>query len=107
MVWKVFISSTNEDLREYREEAREAALKCGFMPVMFEHWPAFGNRRPIEACLKAVSDSDLLVAVVAHRYGWIPGGPSGGTHHSICWMECEEASGRAHKVQIRSKRIRR
>jgi hypothetical protein len=33
MVFKVFISSTQEDLKQYRQEARDAALKAGFMPV--------------------------------------------------------------------------
>jgi formylglycine-generating enzyme required for sulfatase activity len=89
MVFKVFISSTQQDLKEYRQEARDAALKTGFMPLMFEHWPASGHRPPLHACLNTVSECDLLIVMVAHRYGWVPTDQSAGEHKSITRLECE------------------
>ena len=91
MVPKVFISSTQEDLRDYRDAAKDAALTCGFLPVMSEYWPASGERVPLEACLKRVVECDLAVVIVAHRYGWVPPGQPEGEHKSITRMECERA----------------
>jgi formylglycine-generating enzyme required for sulfatase activity len=89
---KVFISSTESDLAEARREARDAALKTGFHPVMFEHWPASGGRVPLEACREAVLSCDLLVVIVAHRYGWAPPEQPAGNHKSITRLECEWAA---------------
>jgi formylglycine-generating enzyme required for sulfatase activity len=91
VVPKVFISSTVDDLKEYRQAAKDAALRVGFLPVMFEHWPASGNRLPLEACMQAVAECDLLIAIVAHRYGWVPGGEGEHGIRSITWLECEKA----------------
>lgn len=91
MVPKVFISSTNADLRDFRQAARDAALKVGCFPVMFEHWSASGSRVPLEACLEAVRECDLLVAIVAHRYGWVPDAERATGYRSITWLECETA----------------
>ena len=67
----VFISSTSEDLRAYRAAARDAALRAGFFPVMMEYWTAEAND-PLDVCLGRVDEAELLVAIVAHRYGWKP-----------------------------------
>ncbi len=90
----VFISSTAEDLKEYRAAARDAALATGFQPVMQEYFEASGNR-PFRECMEKVDSADLVVAIVAHRYGWIPpdqpepAGPA--EKKSITWLECERA----------------
>jgi formylglycine-generating enzyme required for sulfatase activity len=88
---KVFISSTKEDLEPYRNAARDAAIQVGFQPVMMEYFTAQGKRPPYPACMAKVEECDLLVAIVAHRYGWVPADqpPPGGK--SITWLECERA----------------
>ena len=35
---KVFISSTSEDLKDYRAVARLSVLDVGWFPEMMEHW---------------------------------------------------------------------
>jgi hypothetical protein len=93
----VFISSTSEDLKDYREKARDAALLAGFMPRMMEYFAASGSNPPLRACLEKVSGSpieppaDVLVLIVAHRYGWVPKDQSGSERKSITWLECEQA----------------
>ncbi len=93
----VFISSTSEDLKEYRARAKEAAIQAGFLPRMMEYFGADGQHVPLEACLKRISGTetelpaDVLVVLVAHRYGWVPPDQPGGERKSITWMECEEA----------------
>ena len=93
----IFISSTSEDLKDYREKARDAALLAGFMPRMMEYFAASGSNPPLRACLEKVSGSpieppaDVLVLIVAHRYGWVPKDQSGSDRKSITWLECEQA----------------
>jgi formylglycine-generating enzyme required for sulfatase activity len=90
--YRVFVSSTHEDLRDCRDEVKEAVIKAGFMPVMSRYWAASGSLPPLERCLQEVSATDLLIVIVAHRYGWVPPDQAGLSHRSITWLECERAA---------------
>ena len=81
----VFISSTSEDLRLYRAAARDASISAGFTPEMMEYLEASGTDPPLDECLARVSQADVLVVLVAHRYGWVPPGQT----KSITWLEYE------------------
>jgi hypothetical protein len=90
-VRRIFISSTSKDLEEYRTAARDAVLSAGCQPVMMEYFTPQGKRKPLEACLREVDSCDKVIAIVAHRYGWVPKNqPDDGTK-SITWLECERA----------------
>ncbi len=95
---RVFISSTNHDLEAYRKEAAMAAHAAGLNADMQENWTA-EDHPPLDVCLQRVRDADLLVVVVAHRYGWVPEdekrNPEG---KSITWLECEEAVTKGNAV---------
>jgi hypothetical protein len=83
---KVYISSTFEDLGPYRAAIREAALAAGFQPVLPEELAA--DSRPMMDYIHGrLSESDLVVAVVAYRYGWT----APGEEKSLAWQECEYA----------------
>ena len=98
-VRRVFISSTNEDLKpHYRAAARDAALDAGFYPTMQEYFVASGEHPPLAACLKKLADADVVVVIVAHRYGWKPPDQPGGLQKSITWLECECARGQGKEV---------
>jgi hypothetical protein len=84
----VFISSTCEDLKDYRLAARDAALNEGFLPDMREYFTPGGGRPPVEECLEQVARADVVVAICARRYGWKPPGRDG---NSITWLECLHA----------------
>jgi hypothetical protein len=86
----VFISSTSEDLKEYRAAAKEAALAAGFLPVMMEYFAASGGP-PLEECLAKVAPCDVVVVIAAQRYGWVPKDQPDGEAKSITWLECERA----------------
>ncbi len=86
----VFISATKEDLESYRQAARDAAIKAGFYPDMMEDFPA-GGKPSLKTCLEKVKPCDVLVVIVAHRYGWIPRERSNKAQKSITWLECEQA----------------
>ena len=81
----VFVSSTSEDLKEHRKAARDAAISASFLPVMMEYFVASGKRAPLATSLAKVDDADLVVAIVAHRYGWVPPDQEGDHHKSITW----------------------
>jgi len=86
---KVFISSTSEDLEPYRNAARDAVILAGCQPVMMEYFTPQGKRKPYPACMREVDACDLVIAIVAHRYGWVPPDQPDGGAKSITWLECE------------------
>jgi CheY-like chemotaxis protein len=72
---KIFLSSTYQDLIGHRAAAAQAIERLGQQGIRME---VFGAR-PIEAtsaCLEEISDSDALIGIYAHRYGYVPNGQS-------------------------------
>ncbi len=68
---KVFLSSTYNDLIEYRKAAHDALEQIGLHVVWME---AFGARpeESTKACLDEIENCELFIGIYAHRYGWIP-----------------------------------
>jgi hypothetical protein len=90
-MFRVFISSTNRDLEDYRKEAGMAAHAAGFNADMQENWTA-EDHPPLQACLNRVSEADLLVVIIAHCYGWVPEDETKNPERkSITQLECEKA----------------
>ena len=87
----VFISSTSDDLKEHREQAAKAARASGFSPRMMEYFPASGYAPSLHACLEKVGEAEVVVVLVAHRYGWVPDDPANPGAKSITWLECDHA----------------
>lgn len=84
---RVFVSSTIQDLRRHRTAVLAAIAQFGATAVALE---LFGARdaRPKAECLRIIrEETDLLVGIYAHRYGWIPEGDS----LSITQQEYEQA----------------
>lgn len=94
---KVFISSTLEDLKDYRFAARDAVLRKGWAPLMCDYWAAGGNP-PLAECMARVAPADLVVVIVAHRHGWTPADAPGDGVKSITRLECEAAKARGVEV---------
>jgi formylglycine-generating enzyme required for sulfatase activity len=87
----VFISSTSDDLKEHREQAANAARASGFFPLMMEYFPASGHAPSLQACLDEVAKAEVVVVIVAHRYGWVPDDPANLDAKSITRLECDHA----------------
>jgi len=83
----VFLSSTSLDLKPYRAAALDAARAAGFAAICMEDFAASGRRYTLAECLHQVDKADVLVVLVAHRYGWVPPGQT----KSVTWLECEHA----------------
>lgn len=77
-VLRVFVSSTSEDLAEHRQ-AVIAALSSieRIKPVNQETFGSL-SAPTVDECRRLVRDSDLVVVIVAHRYGWVPAADEGG-----------------------------
>ena len=83
----VFVSSTFDDLRSYREIVKDTILQFGYMPIMMEHFPAMDSTA-VDYCLREVRRSDLYLGIFAHRYGYCPRN----SNMSITEMEFQEAT---------------
>jgi formylglycine-generating enzyme required for sulfatase activity len=85
-----FISSTAEDLKLFRAAAKDAAVAARCLPDMQEYFAATDNP-PLAECLERVAQADVLVVLVAHRYGWVPPDQPESGCRSITWLEVEHA----------------
>ncbi len=86
MEYKIYISSTTEDLEESRKDAEKVILDLKHYPVAMEHYNST-NEKPLDQCLKDIRNCDIFVGIYAFRYGFIPDGHS----KSITHLEYEEA----------------
>lgn len=90
---KVFVASTYQDLLDYRDAARRSILTAGDLPKDMLYWPA-DDSPPLDVSLHHLRSSDLVILLLAHRYGT----PPRGYDKSITELEFEEAL--KHKVPI-------
>ena len=65
---KVFISSVITGMESYREAARQAAETLGHTVIVAEDFRA-SPQTPQQVCLGAVRDADVVVLLLAARYG--------------------------------------
>jgi len=90
-IYRVFLSSTSKDLEEHRDRVQNALERMNFQTSRME---VFGARpkAPLSECRRLAAEADLLVVVVAYRYGWIPSPEKGGDgKKSITRFEVEAA----------------
>lgn len=66
--YKVFVSSTYEDLQPERNEVFDSLLKCGCFPVGMEHFPG-SNSRSLDLIKKYIDQCDYYLIVSAGKYG--------------------------------------
>jgi CheY-like chemotaxis protein len=70
---RVFLSSTFEDLKEYRAQAALAVERLGQQGIRME---VFGARSSgaTEVCTEEIGASDAFIGIYAYRYGFTPDG---------------------------------
>jgi hypothetical protein len=94
MELRVFISSTSDDLKEFRAAARLAILDLQWYPEMMEHFPSEPGYT-IDACRKKLTECDLVLLIVGWRQGWVPTTEQGGnSKDSITALEIDYADAR-------------
>jgi len=67
----IYLSSTYEDLKDYRKAVFDALRKAGYQVFAMEDYVAT-DKRPVEKCLEDVAQSDIYVGIFAFRYGYVP-----------------------------------
>ena len=67
----IYLSSTYEDLKNYRGVVFEALRKSGYHVIAMEDYVAT-DQRPVEKCLMDVEKADIYVGLFAFRYGYVP-----------------------------------
>src|SRR5262249_11148831 len=72
-VMKAFISSTSEDLADYRAAAREVCARLSLIPVGMEDFESMGVGATAGSQSK-VKESNVYVGIIANRYGYIEAG---------------------------------
>lgn len=86
MMYKAFVSSTFEDLKEHRAHVVNALRATGFSVDPMEDWTA-SQDEPKEFSVARVQGCQLCVLLVAFRRGFVPVGES----RSITQLEYEKA----------------
>lgn len=71
MATTIYLSSTYEDLKEYRRAVFGALRKSGYQVVAMEDYAA-ADHRPVDQCLKDVERADIYVGLFAFRYRYVP-----------------------------------
>lgn len=68
---KIYVSSTYQDLQEYREKVRIVLRRMGHEDISMEYY-VVEEQRPIDKCMADVAACEVYVGIFAWRYGWIP-----------------------------------
>jgi hypothetical protein len=89
----VFVSSTYSDLRAYREAAFDVLRRLGLQFSGLEYFSAT-LETPLDRTTKAVENSDLLLLLIGHRYGFVPAG------HDKSVTELEYAHAKARGLPV-------
>jgi hypothetical protein len=96
----VFISSTSQDLEDYRAVARLAVLDMGWRPDMMEHWGS-SHEYAVPECLQRLELCQLVLLIVAFRKGWVPSVEVGGSGvDSVTSLEFAHAKARGIPVLV-------
>jgi len=82
----IYISATHEDLVDQRKAVYEALLMMGHEVVAMEDYAAT-HMRPLEKCLQDVENCEVLVGIIAWRYGYRPPGETNPHNRSITELE--------------------
>jgi Domain of unknown function (DUF4062) len=70
-VAKIYISSTYEDLKEYRESVYDSLRQMRHDVISMEDYVS-QDQRPLQKCLRDVISCDIYIGIFAWRYGHIP-----------------------------------
>jgi tetratricopeptide (TPR) repeat protein len=70
-VARIYLSSTYLDLKEHRKAVDDALRRLRHQVIGMEDYVA-SDERPVEMCLRDVSECDIYVGIFAWRFGFAP-----------------------------------
>ena len=68
---KIYISSTFEDLKDFRRRVYDQLRSLRHDVIAMEDYVA-ADERPLDKCLRDVREADVYVGLFAWRYGYVP-----------------------------------
>lgn len=68
----IYLSSTFEDLKDYRKAVYDALSKVSHYKVIAMENYVATDQRPVDKCLKDVAKADIYVGLFGFRYGYVP-----------------------------------
>lgn len=86
----IYLSSTYEDLKDYRRVVYETLRKCGYHVIAMEDYVAT-DQRPIEKCFDDLAKADVYVGIFGFRYGYVPQTEKNPAGFSITELELRHA----------------
>ena len=92
---RVFLSSTAQDLVDHRKVADDTILRLSQQAVVMERFGPIPGE-PVAECERKAVESDVVVCIVAHRYGFVPEKGRG----SITRREVEAAKAAGRDVLV-------
>lgn len=69
--YRVFISSTSEDMKDYRKAASEAMTNILAVPMGMDRFTALAGQTVLERCYEEIRQSQYFVIIIGFRYGSI------------------------------------
>ena len=96
--YRIYISSTEKDLKDERQNLKISLEQAGYDPRCMEKYAAFSNR-PKDECEKDVRSSHMYVVIVGERYGSLPVMPDGSILEKS-FTEYEYEAAIAEKISI-------
>src|SRR5436190_18927447 len=92
-VLRIFLSSTALDMAACRDRVRDVILQLKQLPIGMETFTALPTT-PAADCRREAAEADLVVVLVAHRYGYVASAQLGGDWlRSMTWLEVLAADG--------------
>lgn len=91
---KIYISSTYNDLKDYRAAVEHALRRMNYQVCCMEDYVATDQRTDAR-CMQDVMSCDFYVGIIAQRYGWIPPGQE----RSITELEYLQARKQPNKTR--------
>src|SRR5262245_20763627 len=90
----IYLSSTYEDLKDYRKAVFDAVRQAGYQVVAMEDYVAT-DERPVHKCHKDIDRCQIYVGLFAFRYGYVPPPDHGNPDSlSITELEFRQAKGK-------------
>lgn len=91
---RVFISYTAKDLAAHADIVAAVLRKLQVLAI--DHRDSGATGQPsVSWCMKEIEKSDIVIVLLAHRYGWVPTVDVGGDgQSSITWLEVKNAQAR-------------
>ena len=90
---RIYLSSTYEDLQNYRAAVAGGLQRAGHAVLLMEDFVS-GDERPLDKALNDVAASDVYVGIIAHRYGYVPDAHQNPGGLSITHLEYRHAVAR-------------